>query len=55
MGTGAFTGVAGQLRWEDVGADKLVQGDTNHDGAADIEILLAGDAGSPLSAGDFVL
>jgi Ca2+-binding RTX toxin-like protein len=55
IGNASFTGVAAQLRWENVGADKLVQGDTNGDGAADFEILLAGDAGSPLFAGDFVL
>jgi Ca2+-binding RTX toxin-like protein len=55
IGNAGFTGVAGQLRWEDVGADRLVQGDTDGNGIAELEILLQGSAGSPLTAGDFVL
>jgi hypothetical protein len=55
IGNGAFTDVAGQLRWEDVAADKVVQADTNGDGSADFKILLQNYAGLPLVAGDFVL
>jgi Ca2+-binding RTX toxin-like protein len=55
IGASVFTGAAGQLRWEDIGADKLVQGDTNGDGIADLEILLQNHAGQGLVASDFVL
>jgi Ca2+-binding RTX toxin-like protein len=55
IGPATFTAVAGQLRWEDTGADKLVQGDMNGDGIADFEILLQNHAGQGLVAGDFVL
>ena len=40
---------------EDVGADKLVQADTDGDGNANFEILLQNDAGTTLSAADFFL
>jgi predicted extracellular nuclease len=52
IGTGAFTGVAGQLRYAMQGADALVQGDVNGDGVADLVILI--ENWTPLSA-DFVL
>lgn len=51
-GTGAFTG-AGQLRWTHVGANTIVEADTNGDKAADFQIELAGL--KTLSAGDFIL
>jgi hypothetical protein len=53
IGTAAFSGAKGQLRYQDPGDDLLVQGDTNGDGVADISLLLA--RLSPLGAGDFVL
>lgn len=37
-----FTGIAGQLRYEFVGNDTRVEGDTNGDGLADFEINLTG-------------
>ncbi len=57
LGTGAFTGVAGQLRYQFSGADTLVQGDTNGDRAADFVLVLTGNiALSQTSAQhDFVL
>ncbi|UUZ74664.1 hypothetical protein LP414_20210 [Polaromonas sp. P1(28)-13] len=42
LGTGAFFGVAGQLRYDVVGADTVMQGDVNGDGAADFELQLTG-------------
>lgn len=47
IGAGAFTGVDGQLRF----AGGLLQGDTNGDGIADIEIKIVGS----LLAGDVIL
>ena len=52
IGTKAFTHHAGELRFSDLGATCLVQGDTNGDGRADFDILVK--AGT-LSHGDFVL
>jgi Ca2+-binding RTX toxin-like protein len=49
--TGAFTGVAGQLRYG--AASGLLQGDVNGDGTADFALELA--AGLALSAADIVL
>jgi Ca2+-binding RTX toxin-like protein len=49
----AFTGVAGQLRQETQGANTLVTGDINGDGAADFQIGLVGNFN--LSSLDFVL
>jgi Ca2+-binding RTX toxin-like protein len=51
--TGAFTGVAGQLHAIGSGADTLVEGDVNGDGAADFQIKLSGLP--TLVAGDFIL
>ncbi|MGO1079307.1 calcium-binding protein [Inquilinus sp. CA228] len=54
IGTGAFTNQAGQLRYQITSdGDALVQGDTNGDGRADLEILLKDT--SELKASDFVL
>ncbi|MBW8727467.1 MAG: hemolysin [Inquilinus limosus] len=53
IGTGAFTGVAGQLRYEITAAGTLISGDTNGDGHADLIISAAGDIN--FTASDFVL
>jgi hypothetical protein len=54
IGTGAFTGVAGQLRFQQFGNSfTLVSGDTNGDGLADFAIRVDGIVN--LVAGDFVL
>jgi Ca2+-binding RTX toxin-like protein len=54
IGTGAFTGVAGQLRFQQFGNSfTLVSGDTNGDGLADFAIRIDGLV--TLVAGDFVL
>ena len=52
IGTHAFTHHAGELRFTDLGASCLVQGDTNGDGRADFDILVK--AGT-LHQGDFLL
>jgi autotransporter-associated beta strand protein len=56
VGTAAFanTGV-GQIRYQDSGADLLVQADVNGDGISDMEIILQGRAGGTLTAADFIL
>jgi Ca2+-binding RTX toxin-like protein len=38
IGTAAFSGVAGQLRWSDPGAERLILGDVNGDKVADLTI-----------------
>lgn len=48
-----FTNIAGQLRWEDLGAQRLIQGDVNGDSVADLTIRLA--AAGPVDAAWFVL
>jgi len=53
LGTGAFTGSAGQLRYEQVGGNTLVYGDTNGDSVADLQITLTGLIG--LGAANFLL
>ena len=53
IGTGAFSGVAGQLRYAQSGGDTLVYGDTNGDRVADFAIHLEGLVS--LAATDFVL
>ena len=53
LGTGAFTGVAGQLHYAQAGGNTYVEGDTNGDGAADFVIALTGPIS--LQASDFVL
>ena len=53
IGTSAFSGVSGQLRYAASGANTLVSGDVNGDKAADFAILVNG--GHAFSAADFVL
>lgn len=55
LGTGAFTGTAGQLRYTTGAGDGLthVYGDVNGDGTADFEIKLTGTLS--LAASDFIL
>jgi Ca2+-binding RTX toxin-like protein len=53
IGSGAFTGVAGQLHYAQAGGNTYVEGDTNGDGLADFVIMLTGTHG--LVASDFVL
>ena len=56
IGTNAFTGQAGQLRYQSDGANLRVQGDWNGDGIADLEILVHNaDNSLLLSSTDFVL
>jgi Ca2+-binding RTX toxin-like protein len=52
VGTAAFTGSAGELRYE-VGRDTRIEADTNGDGAADLTILMDGPLA--LRAADFIL
>ena len=53
IATVAFSGAAGELRYEARGGFTLVQGDVDGDGSADFEIKLTGTIA--LTAGDFVL
>ncbi|WP_343718488.1 calcium-binding protein, partial [Inquilinus sp.] len=53
IGSGLFTGVAGQLRFTQGGGVTTVAGDVNGDGAADFHIQLTGTIA--LVAADFVL
>ena len=53
IGTGAFTGAAGQLRYQQISGNTYVQGDTDGDGAADFWIRV--DGLHTLAVGDFVL
>ncbi|MFE0756741.1 M10 family metallopeptidase C-terminal domain-containing protein [Inquilinus sp. NPDC058860] len=53
IGSGAFTGVAGQLRFAVSGGQTVVAGDVNGDGASDFQIQLNGSIA--LVAADFVL
>ena len=53
LGTGAFTNVAGELRYQQAGGNTYVYGDTNGDGAADFMIRL--DGSHTLIEGDFIL
>lgn len=53
IGTAAFSGAAGELRYYDDGVDTHILGDINGDSLADFEILLTGVV-VPVS-GDFVL
>jgi Ca2+-binding RTX toxin-like protein len=56
LGTGAFsnTGV-GQIRYQNSGANLLVQIDSDGNGVADMEVVLQGLAGQVLTTGDFNL
>ncbi len=53
IGSGTFTGVAGQLHFAQVGGNTFVEGDTDGDGAADFVVALTGTIN--LVASDFVL
>ena len=53
IGTAAYTGVAGQLRFLSDGAVTVIGGDVDGDGVSDFNIRLTGAIG--LVAGDFVL
>ncbi|WP_225770488.1 calcium-binding protein [Inquilinus sp. Marseille-Q2685] len=53
IGTGAYTGVAGQLRYALSGTDAVIGGDVDGDGVSDFNIVLS-NVGS-LQASDFVL
>ena len=53
IGNGAFTGVAGQLHYLQVGDNTFVEGDTDGNGAADFAIRLTGL--HTLAASDFLL
>ena len=53
IGTGAFTGVHGQLRYQVSNGDATVSGDVNGDMKADFAILLS--VITTLAAGDFIL
>jgi Ca2+-binding RTX toxin-like protein len=53
IGTAAFNGTAGQLRYNTAGGDTYIEGDTNGDAEADFLILMKGEMA--LSAADFLL
>lgn len=53
IGSAAFSKTAGQLRYETAGGNTIVSGDVDGDGAADIQILLAGSL--VLAGSDFIL
>ncbi|MGO1079298.1 calcium-binding protein [Inquilinus sp. CA228] len=53
IGTATLGGTAGQLRYEQQDGNTVVEGDTNGDGQADLEIVLVGTI--HLEADDFVL
>jgi Ca2+-binding RTX toxin-like protein len=53
IGTSAFSGVSGELRYTVQGGDTWIEGDTNGDGVADYAIVLTGTF-APV-ASDFVL
>jgi hypothetical protein len=51
-GTGAFTGNAGELRYQELNGNTYVYGDTDGDGTADFTICLTGS--HTLASGDFI-
>ncbi len=53
IGTAAFNGTPGQLRWEDQGSVRLIQGNVNNDTVADLTIFV--NAAGPVDANWFVL
>ena len=53
IGNAAFSGAAGQLRYNWAGNTTVITGDTDGDGTADFALWLTGQIG--LVAGDFVL
>jgi Ca2+-binding RTX toxin-like protein len=55
IGSGAFTGTAGQLRAYQQSGTWFVEGDTNGDGTADLVVAITLQGLTPLSASDFLL
>lgn len=58
IGGAAFSGAAGQLRFENIslgGTSWLIQGDTNGDGVSDFELVLVINPPDPITSGDFIL
>ena len=55
IGSSAFSGIAGQLRAVQSGGTWLLQGDTNGDGVADLQVSLTLQGATPLGATDFIL
>ena len=53
IGSAAFTGVAGQLRYDYSGSDTMIYGDVNGDGVADFAVQLTGTF--TLLSSDFLL
>lgn len=53
IGAAAFSGAAGQLRYEQIGGNTFVSGDVNGDGVGDFQIQLEGLF--PLISSDFIL
>ena len=53
IGNSAFSNVAGQLRVQTVGGQAHIFGDTNGDGLADFQIIVANT--TLVAAGDFIL
>ena len=53
IGTAAFNGTAGQLRWEDLGGLRMIQGNVNTDTIADLTIFVR--APGPVDANWFLL
>ena len=53
IATGPLTGVAGQLRWHDIGAQRVITGDVNGDFTPDLLIFVA--AAGPVDATWFIL
>lgn len=53
IGTAAFNGTPGQLRWEDQGTFRLIQGNVNNDMTADLTIRV--NAAGPVEVGWFVV
>jgi Ca2+-binding RTX toxin-like protein len=58
VGNAAFSGTAGELRFENIslgGPVWLVQGDTNGDGVSDFEVVLVINPPDPITSSDFIL
>ncbi len=53
IGSNAFSGAAGQLRYAASGRDTLISGDVNGDKVADFSILVSG--AHAFSTSDFIL
>ena len=58
IGNAAFSGTAGELRFENIslgGPVWMVQGDIDGNGISDIEIVLVINPPDPITASDFIL